>query len=311
MPLRNLVLAAPLLIGASAGMARAAALDCPSVGLPCLDGRFIIDIYNGQGGGSATSANVQADKDNGLISGVPLARVEYVGKLNLGNNLAQGQQSTIGEFMSSGSGTYSPPLSADVASRRLSWFPFTDTTVFVISFSDTAIPDGSIDHDDGVGLYVNGTLQTAAAAAAPATVTTTGFVGPAGEYELIYVAANGNPSILRVRGTPAPSAPDATGFPCRIDLVQTPVDDDFKFVLTASSSEKFCPEHNGGTLKLSCSGQIPNYATHAPIIDAAGNDCRIATAQCGGLGEVQANTASVKIGASGIVELNCEAPDGD
>lgn len=311
MPLRNLVSAALLLIGASAGTAGAAALDCPSEGTPCLEGRFIIDIYNGQGGGSATSANVQADKENGLISGEPLARVEYVGQLNFGNNLSQSVPSTIGEFMSSGSGTYSPPLSGAVAATRLSWPAFTDTTVLVIRFAEGAIPDGSIDHDDGVGLYVNGTLETVPTAAAPAVVTTTGFDGPAGAYELIYVAANGNPSILRVRGTPAPSTPDATGFPCRVDLVQTPVDDDFKFVLTASSSEKFCPEHNGGTLKLSCSGQIPDYGTHVPIIDAAGNECRIATAQCGGSGEVQANAASIKIGASGIVELTCEAPGGD
>lgn len=311
MPLRNLVSAALLLIGAPAGTAGAAALDCPSEGTPCLEGRFIIDIYNGQGGGSATGANVQADTANGLIAGEPLARVEYVGQLNFGNNLSQSVPSTIGEFLSSGSGTYSPPLSGTVAATRLSWPSFTDTTVFVIRFTEGAIPDGSIDHDDGVGLYVNGTLQTAPGAAAPATVTTSTFAGPAGEYELIYVAANGNPSILRARGTPAPSTPDATGFPCRIDLVDTLDNAAFQFVLTASSSEKFCPEHNGGKLKLSCAGQIPGYEGQVPIVDTAGIDCRIATSQCGGSGELQANVASIKIGASGFVELTCEAPDGD
>ena len=44
--------------------------------------------------------------------------------------------------------------------------------------------------------------------------------------------------------------PDFVGFGCRIDLRVTTVGAAFKFVLPASSSGKFCPDNNGGKVKL-------------------------------------------------------------
>lgn len=105
------------------------------------------------------------------------------------------------------------------------------------------------------------------------------------------------------------TSPDAEGFGCRIDLRQTTVADSFKFVLPASTSEKFCFASNGGTLKLTCSGQIPGY-TGGSATNTAESRCEISGTQCGVNTVFDADVHSISISPSGLAELECEvSPD--
>jgi hypothetical protein len=98
--------------------------------------------------------------------------------------------------------------------------------------------------------------------------------------------------------------PDAQGFGCRIDLRQTPVADAFKFVLPASTSEKFCFASNGGSLKLACSGQIPGYEAGSAI-STSDIECEISGTQCGIDTVFDADVHTISISPTGLAELEC------
>ena len=85
--------------------------------------------------------------------------------------------------------------------------------------------------------------------------------------------------------------------------------DSFKFVLPATSSEKFCPGSTGGTLKLACSGTIPSY-TGPAVTSTDGVVCRISGSQCGLSGEFVADTESINVTTGGFATLSCEASVG-
>ena len=88
--------------------------------------------------------------------------------------------------------------------------------------------------------------------------------------------------------------PDFVGFGCRIDLAQTTVGEAFKFVLPASSSQKFCPDASSNVLKLSCSGTIPNYVGGA-VTATDEVECLISRSQCGDDDVVTATVKSIEI----------------
>ena len=70
-------------------------------------------------------------------------------------------------------------------------------TVIDFTWTDANALSGTISHDDGVTLYVNG--GTVAASSLPTVEITTPFAaGSGGNYRLIYVAANGEPEVLSV-----------------------------------------------------------------------------------------------------------------
>ena len=296
---RFLVAAVMLVLGASAVQAQ-----------PYLEGTFTIDIYNGFGGGQETSPGVQALEDNPLINSEEtyVGTVTYTGQLDFALTLPNGTVSSIADFLKSGTGTYTfegePNLNLELSSP-----PFDITTVFVISFDEDAISNLSIDHDDGIGLYVDNTRYTGVLDAAPTSEVTRVFPEtiPAGAYRLIYVAANGNPSVLRVRGTPQAPTPDFVDFGCRIDLAQTSVAPEFQFTLPASSSEKFCPSDTSNLVKLGCSGTIPGYSAEGTITETTGVTCLVSGSQCGLAGVYTADVKSIVIDPSGNVTLSCEA----
>ena len=92
--------------------------------------------------------------------------------------------------------------------------------------------------------------------------------------------------------------PDFVGFGCRIDLRPTSVGAAFKFVLPASSSQKFCPDASSNVLKLSCSGTIPNYVGGA-VTATDEVECLISRSQCGDDDVVTATVESIEITPSG------------
>lgn len=61
-------------------------------------------------------------------------------------------------------------------------------------------------HDDGIGLYENDALVTPSGKTEPTTIVTTPYRLEDGDFELVYVAANGDPSKLEVSAVPLPFA---------------------------------------------------------------------------------------------------------
>jgi hypothetical protein len=313
MSLTRFFLAAALLVGATGVQAQE--------GTSFLTGTFIIDIYNGaltEPPGNSTDPREQALAGNPLgtpqegipvnllITGPRLSRVTYNGALDFAITASQGPTSTIRDFLDTGTGSYTG-LATSTGNLTLSSPPFDITTVFVITFTRGAISGLSIDHDDGIGLYVNNTLVTDPANAAPTPEVTTEIGGTGGgTYTLVYVAANGNPSVLRARGIEP--QPDFVGFGCQIDLTQTSIAPAFGTILSATGSEKFCPQSNGGVLKLGCSGNLPGYSAESTVVFAGSSVvCRISGSQCGLSGEFAASVKSISVGPGGFTRLDCEA----
>ncbi|QIE54075.1 VPLPA-CTERM sorting domain-containing protein [Pikeienuella piscinae] len=167
---------------------------------------FSIDIYNFDANGieadaAATAANVGAQ--------TLLETVSYSGPLDFSVDAANGL-STIGDFFASGSGSVSG-LSAGVAGLTLSSGAGSSSAVFrTTTFLDITANFasgfyGDIMHDDGISLFDDGILVTAASAQPPTTQITTAYSFDGGAFRLIYAAANGDPSVLNVSQVPLPA----------------------------------------------------------------------------------------------------------
>ena len=281
---------------------------------PLLQGTYHIVIHNGSGGGNSTSPNSQATTDNPLLNDPAVATLNCVGALNFAvpRTPPQENDSTIGGFLESGAGSATCQVESSIEGYEdltLSQGGYAISSVFDITFTAGNIPDGLLRHDDGVGLYAGGILITPGATA-PTTVAETPFDSEAGSLRLIYVAANGNPSILALRGTPEEPQPDFVDFGCQIDLTQTDISPPFNTILSAVGSEKFCPQNNGGVLKLGCSGTLPGYEAEGTTTFSGGVVCRISGSQCGLPGVYEASVKSISVGPTGFTQLDCEATPG-
>ena len=311
--LARYLVAAVVLAGATQAVE---AQETPSL----LGGTFLISIHNGSGGGNGGSPNSQALDSNPLLNTPPIATLRCFGALDFGvpRSPPQENDSTVGGFLESGATSANCEVLSSIPGYDdtiLSAGGYATSTVFDITFTERAIPDGLIRHDDGIGLYVNGTLITPDATG-PTVAVDTPFDSSLPntpdsslrDYRLIYVAANGNPSILRVWGTPAGPAPDFVDFGCRIDRAQTGVSAEFHFTLPASSSEKLCPGDTSNAIKLRCSGTIPNYEPTEGSITATEVNCLVSGLQCGlPRGDYPAQVSAIEIDPSGNVTLSCEA----
>ena len=172
----------------------AATLPLGSAHASIVTGSFGISVYQGPGGGLITSPGVQANAANPLIA--PLYHLytgTYTGPIDfkdLGTN-------DILTFLLSAGGSLSGITTA--LSTTMSTPTFALTTVLDITWADAAALSGTIDHDDGVTLYLNGGAITPAASAVPTVEIETAFAaGGGGAYRLIYVAGNGLPEVLSV-----------------------------------------------------------------------------------------------------------------
>ena len=165
-----------------------------------LTGTFTIDIYQGYGGGLTTSSGVQADLSNPLIAPTYFKdQVTYTGAINF--YLPSGGTNTVGAFLASGGGGLTG-LSSTTSALEISAGGFANTTVFSITaFTGTGLA-GTMHHDDGIGLYQNG--SPVVLSVGPTVDIPTLFTLPAGNFQLIYVAANDLPEVLSIdvtRGT--------------------------------------------------------------------------------------------------------------
>jgi hypothetical protein len=168
-----------------------------------LTGTFSFTVYNYDSAGdranafasSAVLANIGARQN--LISD----SFTYTGALSFGTTGPN--TTTIGQWLATGGGTVSG-LDSTVANRQLSNGGYRATSFFVVTAQFAQGFDATITHDDGISVFDDGTQL--ATFAQPTTVRTTianGFDG--GAWSLFYVAANGNPSILRVTGDDLPT----------------------------------------------------------------------------------------------------------
>jgi hypothetical protein len=186
------------------GLAAAVALSAPSPAsaIP-LAGTFSISIYNGPGFGNSANPHDQANLSNPLISpGTLLQTVSYTGALSFFDGSSG--TDTIGAFLSSGGGSFSPSLTAATSGATLSTTGYGTTSVFVITGTLAGAISGTITHDDGIGLYQGGNLVTAASAEAPTGAADTAYSLTGGSFTLVYVEANALPATLNFDVTPVP-----------------------------------------------------------------------------------------------------------
>jgi hypothetical protein len=158
-----------------------------------LSGTFNITIYQGDGGGAEGSAVEQADHSNTLFGTTSVATVTYTGALNF-NEPSSGSNS-IFDFLNSAPGTHSITVtSGSLTGLQLSAAPFALTSLFSIKGSTSgSVLGGTVSHDDGASLYGSGGgfLDPEPTVAVPSA-----YAGLAGNFELVYVEANGLPAQL-------------------------------------------------------------------------------------------------------------------
>lgn len=170
----------------------AAALPLGAANAGLLTGTFDISVYSGTGGGTITAAESQANDVNPLLSTTALYTGMYTGVIDFQSSISG---NNILGFLNSAGGSLSGDASA--LNTTMSTGGFLLTTLFDITWSNSAALGGTIDHDDGVSLYLNGT--TVVDSSYPTVpIETTFAAGSGGDYRLIYAAANGLPEVLTV-----------------------------------------------------------------------------------------------------------------
>ncbi len=162
-----------------------------------LTGSFDISVYSGAGGGNINHANSQADLDNPLLTGIALYIGTYTGDINFNTDVSS---NNILDFLTSAGGS----LSGDTIALDtvMSTGGFSLTTLLDITWDSPFAMSGTIEHDDGVNLYVDGTLVLDSAY--PTSPIDSTFSAGAGAYQIIYAAANGLPEVLSVDVDPVP-----------------------------------------------------------------------------------------------------------
>ncbi|MEO0567487.1 MAG: VPLPA-CTERM sorting domain-containing protein [Pseudomonadota bacterium] len=185
---------------------------------------FDVTVVNTVNLSASASQAVASDFNAAQVSaGATVATGTFTGDLmfredNVPANL---DDITIGEFLSLG-GTFSG-LDA-VADLTLSEGGFKTATFFLFEASNIVGEMLTVNHDDGAGIFNGGTAGNNAidgmladndnsgvgggTAGGPTSEITTIFDFEGGDFELLYVAANGNPSVLEVElsAVPIPAA---------------------------------------------------------------------------------------------------------
>jgi hypothetical protein len=149
------------------------------------------------------------------------ASFTYTGTLNL--DVGTQATNTNLQFFNTGGGTISGFSGTGVMNTQTNWGNALissgsygsnrgqavdqTTTLYEFTFTTAATADMSIDHDDGISLWLGGSDLCNASGPTTAESTDCGALA-AGTYNLWYVEANGAPSVIEVTGITTPSVPE-------------------------------------------------------------------------------------------------------
>lgn len=165
-----------------------------------LTGIFSVNVFQGPGNGNGADPNNQANLANPLLGGSALYSGFYTGAINFND----GGVNNILHFLMSGGGALSGSTAA--LNTTLSTGGYGITTIFDIRWASPNRLAGSVTHDDGMTLYLNGGTVASSAPPTVAISTPFGLTATSGNYRLIYAAANGLPEVLSMNITQ--SVPD-------------------------------------------------------------------------------------------------------
>lgn len=190
----------------------AASLLVGAANAATLSGTFEVTVVNVLNQSSASSQATMANFDAALLAstdGVTSDVFTYTGDLDFGTSDGTDATTVAGWLASNPDGLSAVSgLDADVAALQLSKPNISSgsaTTSFFLF--DLVAPLGASDftigHDDGVAVFDDGVkIGGNKGPNAFKTTQVDGFDG--GEFSLLYVATNGDPSILNVDATPIP-----------------------------------------------------------------------------------------------------------
>ena len=205
-----------LLTGTVVAAGLAMLLATPAVATP-LSTDFAVALIHGN--------NPQGSEDDATQQALPGAAdaitkagsyttgsFQYSGALNLAvgqdsdNTLSSffisGGGSTSSSFSNSGGGSTDIDHTAPLSDLVLSTGNFATETLLEFTFITSTAISGTIEHDDGISLFLSGTDSDLTrdlvplSAAAPTSAEYTDYSIDAGTYDLYYTEANGAPSIL-------------------------------------------------------------------------------------------------------------------
>ncbi|WP_371055995.1 VPLPA-CTERM sorting domain-containing protein [Rhodosalinus sp. K401] len=175
-----------------------------------LTGTFQINIYNfsdnDPGGSSSTVTQTNSAATPTNVAAQTLdATVTYTGTIDFRIGGGNSNSTYISDFLessSSGSYTIDSGTQTFLDNTLLSQGTYVTTTFFEFIGSFSGAATGTITHDDGV--YLTAVNSTGGISSPPTTEENTDFTADAGDFTLIYAAANGNPSILEIDATVVP-----------------------------------------------------------------------------------------------------------
>lgn len=199
---------------ATAGAALLAlAVVTSGAGATTMSGTFGVSIYQGiNPGNQITDPFEQAQYGSPLLAPQYLVYTgTYTGALAFN---ASGN--SLGTFFNNDVGLTASLTSLGLYNNQLSNAPFHFTTMMVFTGNTNGFTlGGTILHDDGISLYQGvGFGSTVVTSPLPTTAISTAFSNLSGPFQLLYVAANGNPSVLNVDITSSrENAPEPTPLP--------------------------------------------------------------------------------------------------
>ncbi len=201
-------------------VAMTGAASAATLGSEILSGTFTFNISQSTG---VNTTDASATKPAEAMA-TDLAVIQYKGALDFGTfNTGGGGTcedcTTILDWLATGSGTYSylsgSDTDLDIQLSKPSIGSGTATATFFDIYGIFSSGfDTVIRHDDGIALFDDG-VEIDTGEQGPTSQTNTavnGFDG--GEWNLLYVATNGDPSVLRVTGDDLPTTvPVPAGLP--------------------------------------------------------------------------------------------------
>lgn len=211
--MKTSLIAATLAIGTTAGVANAD---------PVVTGTFSIDIYRylvpvSPAPGGATDAQATLDRITDGTTGAVDFQVTFTGALNFGTFTQNVDNATVFDWLETSSSNWSVTggskddlkvtLSTPYDGSPTGSPPPGQTTMFDITPVSPGLDFASmsITHDDGFSLYdsSDALIQQFVGPNVKRTTDIVNLPVP-DDYRLIYVAANGDPSVLQVHGTVVP-----------------------------------------------------------------------------------------------------------